>query len=93
MKYTMERFKSDREHNTTIWMVYVIMTFVLAVLKLTGYIGITWLWVFSPIWLPPAIVISVSLGIIALTLAVATIIMVLSLIVIGSKTLWEMWCK
>lgn len=33
------------------WMVAFILTAILVVLKLTGFISWSWLWVFSPIWI------------------------------------------
>ncbi len=38
------------------------------VLKLTGVIGWSWLWVLSPIWIPAAIVIGILLGILVVVL-------------------------
>ena len=33
----------------------VALTALLAYLKLQGFMAISWLWVFAPIWLPPTI--------------------------------------
>lgn len=49
-----------------------LITAVLIVVKAMGYINWSWLWVFAPIWLPIAVVVSV----IALAFLVWTIIRV-----------------
>jgi hypothetical protein len=33
-----------------------LLTLLFIALKLTGYINWSWLWVLSPIWLPPAVI-------------------------------------
>lgn len=45
-----------------------ILTIVFMVLKLTGHIDWSWIWVFSPLWLPVAMVFAV--WIVAYTIAV-----------------------
>ena len=60
MKVTVDK---DQATKGTPWL--LIATFVLAILKLTGSITISWWWVFSPIWLPFAII----LGLFALFFA------------------------
>lgn len=57
--------------STTPWL--WIATFILATLKLTGAINITWLWVFSPILIP--------LGIAVIILLVALIIFLVDKII------------
>lgn len=58
--------KLDNSHKEiqTTWKLFIVMTFILAVLKLMGYINITWLWVFSPLWIPPAIGLTFLLSVI-----------------------------
>ena len=57
--------------STTPWL--WMATFVLAILKLTGAIEITWLWVFSPVLIP--------LGIAVIILLVAFIIFLVDKII------------
>jgi hypothetical protein len=45
--------------NATPWM--ALFTFILAVLKLTGHIHLSWLWVFLPIWGPVVFFLSIGL--------------------------------
>ena len=37
-----------------------LLAIVFIALKLTGYIAWSWLWVLSPIWIPPAVVIAIA---------------------------------
>jgi hypothetical protein len=39
------------------------LTVAFVVLKLLGKIAWSWWWVFSPLWIPPAIIVAVLLGI------------------------------
>lgn len=38
-----------------------LLTIVFIALKLTGHINWSWLWVLSPIWLPPVAIISIAI--------------------------------
>jgi hypothetical protein len=60
------------EVDGTPWL--VLFTIILMVLKLTGVANITWLWVFSPLWLPFAFV----LGAMALVLCVVLIVFIIA---------------
>ena len=62
--------------------VWPILTATLVVLKLLGLISIGWLWVFSPLWIPLALVFSV-LGVIAL---VALVLFLIGLLVDWKKS-------
>lgn len=37
------------------WWLLTVITVVLTTLKITGNISISWLWIFSPIWIPVSI--------------------------------------
>lgn len=49
-----------------------ILTLVFVIAKLTGYLDWTWLWVFSPLWLPLSVFLGV-LTVIALFLGLGTL--------------------
>ena len=51
----------------------LIATIVLAILKVTGIINVTWWWVFCPLWIPAAIVFAAVLVIFILVLIYAII--------------------
>lgn len=61
--------------------VWPLLTAVLVVLKLLGLITISWLWVFSPLWLPLALVLAVLAGI----AAVALIVFLVGALIAGVK--------
>jgi hypothetical protein len=44
------------------WKVFAILAGLLAALKLLGVISWGWVWVFSPLWLPVALLLAVMLG-------------------------------
>ena len=48
-----------------------LLTIVFIILKLTGYIGWSWLWVLSPLWISTALVVVVLLIILAIAIIVA----------------------
>lgn len=48
-----------------------LLTLVFLVLKLTGVIGWSWWWVFSPLWLPAALVIAIIAAALGVLLVVA----------------------
>lgn len=46
-----------------------LLTVLLIVLKLTGHVAISWLWVFSPLWLPTVVILgAIVAGIIVIAL-------------------------
>jgi len=49
-----------------------ILTLVFVIAKLTGHLDWTWLWVFSPLWLPLTVILSVF-GVIALLIGLTTL--------------------
>lgn len=64
--------------------VWPLLTATLVVLKLLGLISISWLWVFSPLWLPPAVVLG-ALGGFILVLLIG--------VLIGSLAAWVLNIK
>lgn len=49
-----------------------LLAIVFIALKLTGHITWSWLWVLSPIWIPPAIVIMVVIVIAVLSIIIGS---------------------
>lgn len=51
----------------------VLLTVLFVGLKLTGHIAWSWLWVFSPIWLPFLVALSV-IGLVAIVMGLVTML-------------------
>ena len=58
-----------------------LLTILFIGLKLTGYINWSWLWVLSPVWIPPAI----ALGFIGLVLLFAAVCFGIGLLLAATK--------
>lgn len=60
----------------------IIFTLILVTLKICGYISISWLWVFCPLWIFPAFTISITSIILGFVLAILVILTCLSPIIL-----------
>jgi hypothetical protein len=67
-----------------------LLTIVLVILKVMGYLEIAWLWVFAPLWLPVAVVLSLMLIVLALIIVALSFAVLAYLVVNAVKIAYRL---
>lgn len=70
---------------------FALLTVVLVILKVIGEISISWLWVLSPLWIPPAAVCGFVVGILGFVLGVLGFVLLLLIILSPAILIGYIW--